>query len=128
MHPILKRTLLPSLMAMSLVGGNLVSVQPASAKHRLIKDAGVGAAAGTVTGTVTSRHHTAANAVNGAAAGAAVNAVNHGGRHRSRHLARDTAVGAAAGTVAGVITNRRHPLSNAINGGAAGAATNLLGR
>ncbi len=128
MHPILKRTLLPSLVAMSLVGGNLVSVKPASANHRIIKDAGVGAAAGTVTGTITSPHHTVGNAINGAAAGAAVNAVNHGGRHKSRHLVRDTAVGAAAGTVTGLITNRHHPLSNAINGGSAGAATNLLGR
>ncbi|MBD0389517.1 MAG: hypothetical protein ICV54_24195, partial [Nostoc sp. C3-bin3] len=73
MNRILKRTLLPSLMAASLAGGTLVPAKPASAD--ILRDIGVGAGAGVVSGAVRGRGSVLNNAVKGAAAGAAVNAV-----------------------------------------------------
>ncbi len=128
MNRILKRAILPALVATSLVGANIAAVKPASADQRLIHDIGVGAGGGAAAGLVTNRRHTWRNAVNGAAAGAAVHAVNHGGRHKSRNVARDAAVGAAAGTAAGLLTDRKHTWRNAVNGAAAGTAVNVLGR
>ena len=124
MNRILKRALLPGLVATSLVGVNIAALRPAFADPSLIHDVGVGAGGGAAAGLVTNRRHTWRNAVNGAAAGAAVHAV---GRHKKRNVARDAAVGAAAATAAGLITDRKHTWRNAVNGAAAGTAVNVLG-
>ncbi len=128
MNRIFKSALLPSLVATSLVGVNLVSMKPVAAGDHQIRDIGIGAGASTVTGEITGHHHAAKNAINGAAAGAAVHALDHGNCHRrGGHLVRDVGVGAGASTVAGLITNRHHTLSNAVNGAVAGGAVNLAG-
>ena len=128
MNRIFKSALLPSLVATSLVGVNLVSMKPVAAGDNQIRDIGIGAGASTVTGEITGHHHAAKNAINGAAAGAAVHALDHGNCHRrGGHLVREIGVGAGASTVAGLITNRHHTLSNAVNGAVAGGAVNLAG-
>lgn len=130
MNRILKRILLPNLLATSLIGVSLVPGAPASADDKILRDVGIGAAAGAVTGIITNDNSPVTNAVNGAAAGAAVNAANGArsrrARARGRNCLQDVAVGAAGGTVAGAITNRRRTGSNAINGAAAGGAICLL--
>jgi hypothetical protein len=128
MNRILKRTLLPGLMATSLVGVSLVSVKPAQADDNLVRDIGIGAGASVVTGAITGNHSTLNNAINGAAAGAAVNGTNRAFRSGTGHrnLARDAGVGAAASTVTGEITGNHHPIRNAVGGAAAGGLINLL--
>ena len=130
MNRILKHTLLPTLVATSLAGVNLMSVKPASANDNWIKDVGIGAATGVVTGAITGHNSAVHNVVNGAAAGAAVHAVNGSRKtyHRSGDLLRDTAVGAGASTVTGAVTGSRHPINNAIGGAATGALINILDR
>ncbi|MBD2203199.1 hypothetical protein H6G33_17345 [Calothrix sp. FACHB-1219] len=127
MNPILKRTILPGLMAASLAGGTLVPAQPASAD--ILKDIGIGAGAGVVSGAVRGRGSVVNNAIKGAAAGAAVNAV-HGTRRQARNrrvgnLGQDMGVGAAASTVTGIILHgTKDTLGDAVDGAAAGAAIN----
>jgi hypothetical protein len=128
MNRILKHTLLPTLVATSLVGVNLVCAKPASANDNWIRDIGIGAATGVVTGAVTHDGSTISNVLNGAGAGAAVHAASDGNHHSGGDLLRDVGVGAAAGTVSGAITNHRHPINNVINGAATGAIINVLGR
>ncbi|MBD2356824.1 hypothetical protein H6G41_19700 [Tolypothrix sp. FACHB-123] len=130
MNPILKRTILPGLMAASLAGGTLIPAEPASAD--MLRDIGIGAGTGVVSGAVRGRGRVVNNAVKGAAAGAAVNAV-HGTRRRAKNrrvgnLGQDMAVGAAASTVTGIILNggTRDSLGDAVDGAAAGAAINVL--
>lgn len=133
MNRILKLKLFPSLMATSLIGVTLLPFNSASADDKVLRDAGIGAAAGAVSGIITNNDSVLTNAVNGAAAGAAVNGANGirnrgNNRDRNRNCLQDLGVGAAGGTVSGAITNRRRTASNAINGAAAGGAICLLTR
>ena len=129
MNRILKRTILPGLMAASLAGGTLVPAKPASAD--MLTDIGIGAGAGVVSGAVRGRGSVLNNAIKGAAAGAAVNAV-HGTRRQPKNrrvgnLGQDVGVGAAASTVTGIILNgTKDTLGDATDGAAAGAAINVL--
>jgi len=126
MNQILKRTLLPGLVASSLLGVNLGAVRPASADEGWLRDIGAGAATSVVTGAVTGNHSVVKNAIGGAAAGAAVHAVR-GNRHKN-NVVRDAAAGAAAGVVTGELTGNHHPLRNAVGGGATGALIDILNR
>ncbi len=129
MNQILKHTLLPTLVATSLVSVNLMSVKPASAEDKWIRDIGIGAATGVVTGAVLGHGSTLGNVVNGAASGAAVHAASGGHNyHTGGDILRDAGVGTAAGVVSGAVTNGgHHTLTNAVEGAATGAAINILG-
>jgi hypothetical protein len=122
----LKRTLIPGLMATGLVGSAFLSVKPAFARDRILRDIGIGAGAGAATSIITG--HPLSSAVNGAAAGAGVYGTNKAfGSHAGhRDLARNAGAGAASSLVTGAVTGQHHPLNNAINGAAAGTAINLL--
>ena len=130
MNRVLKLSLLPSLMASSLIGVTLLPYKPAAADDHVLKDAGIGAAANVVTGAVLHHGNILTNGVNGAASGAAVNAVNGSRRanHKKRNLGQDLGVGAAGSTVSGAIIHRGNPVKDAIGGAASGAAVNLLDR
>ncbi len=124
MNRILKKRLLPSLIATGLIGATFIPANPASA-DRLLKEVGIGAATGVVSGAILKNGSAVNNAINGAAAGAAVNAANRR-RRKNSSLVRDAAIGAAGSTVSGVVTRRgRNSLRNAISGAAAGALINL---
>ncbi|MBE9054114.1 hypothetical protein IQ243_27720 [Nostocales cyanobacterium LEGE 11386] len=127
MNRILKRTLLPGLMAASLTSVTLIPAQPAAA-DTLLRDAGAGAATSAASGAIRGCGSLLNNAVKGAAAGAAVNAANSSRRNRRNpSLVRNVAVGGTAGAVAGAITRGcRDPLGNAVDGAAAGAVIHLL--
>ena len=127
MNRILKSTVVPSLMAASLIGTTLFSVKPASAGDNTLRDAGIGAVTNVLTGAVTGHSSVLGNAVDGAAAGASVSAVRRAsGGHRN--LARDVATGAAASTVTGAVTGQHNHLGHAIGGAATGAVLDLLTR
>ncbi|WP_017316848.1 hypothetical protein [Mastigocladopsis repens] len=128
MNKILKRTLMPCLMAASLAGVTLVPAQPASADKKILEDIGIGAGAGVVSGAVRGRGNVLNNAVKGAAAGAAVNAANGARRNpRNRNLGQDVGVGVAASTVTGTITRPgKDTLGDAVDGGVAGAAIHII--
>lgn len=119
---------LSGLFAASFIGATLLAAKPASADQNLLRDIGIGAATGVVTGTITNDDSALGNAANGAAAGAAVNVTRDawGNNPGQQNLPRDAGVGAAASTVTGVITNRDNPVSNAVNGAAAGTVIHLL--
>lgn len=105
MKLVLKRTLLPSLMAASLAGITLVPLQPAAADNRVVEDAAIGAGAGILTGVFTRCGSVLDNAAKGAAAGAAVNGANGLRRNtRNRSVVQDVAVGGGAGVLTGAIT------------------------
>ncbi|MDJ0617676.1 MAG: hypothetical protein QNJ63_13195 [Calothrix sp. MO_192.B10] len=121
MNKILKKRLLPSLIATGLIGATFIPAKPASA-DRLLKDVVTGAGVGAVSGVVTKKGSTVDNAINGAVAGAAVNAANRG---KKPSLVRDAAVGAAASTVSGVITRKRkRPVQDAVSGAVTGILIN----
>ncbi|MDZ8104091.1 MAG: hypothetical protein RM338_00480 [Nostoc sp. DedQUE12a] len=128
MNTILKRTLLPSLMAASLAGVTLVPAQQASADDRVLRDIGIGAATNVVTGAIRGNGDFLGNAVKGGATGAAVNGANGLRRDRNnRNAAQDIGVGAGASALTGVITgDRKDTLGNAIDGAAVGGAIHLL--
>ncbi|MBW4560087.1 MAG: hypothetical protein KME32_02835 [Mojavia pulchra JT2-VF2] len=131
MNRILKRTLLPGLMAASLASVSLVPVQPAAADDQILRDIGIGAAAGVISGGVRGRGSIINNAVKGAAAGAAVNGVHSTRRQpknrRNRNIIQDVGIGAAAGTAAGAITRGgKDTLGDAVDGAAAGAAIHVI--
>lgn len=132
MNKILKRALLPNLLAASFVGVSLVPAQPASADEYILQDAAIGAGVGILSGAIRGNGSVVRNAAKGAAAGAAVNTV-HGTRRRpsnrrNRNIAQDVLTGAAAGAATGTILrgNTRHAAGDAIDGAAAGAAINVL--
>ncbi|MBN4006577.1 hypothetical protein [Nostoc sp. LPT] len=130
MNNILKRTLLPSLMAASLAGVTLVPAKPAAADDQVLRDVGIGAVTNVVTGAVRGNGSVLGNAVKGGATGAAVNGANglRNTRNRShRNAAQDVGVGAGASALTGVITgDKRDTLGNAVDGAAVGAAIHLL--
>ncbi|MFN6514028.1 MAG: hypothetical protein RMY29_005950 [Nostoc sp. CreGUA01] len=128
MNTILKRTLLPSLMAASLAGVTLVPAKPAAADDQVLRDIGIGAATNVVTGAVRGNGDFLGNAVKGGATGAAVNGANGLRRDRSnRSAAQDVGVGAGASALTGVITgDRKDTLGNAIDGAAVGGAIHLF--
>ncbi|MBN3926146.1 hypothetical protein [Nostoc sp. NMS4] len=130
MNKILKRALLPSLMAASLAGVTLVPAKPAAADDQVLRDAGIGAVTNVVTGAVRGRHNVLRNAASGAVTGAAVNGANglrktHNRRHRN--AVQDVGVGAGTSAVTGVITgDGKDTLGNAVDGAAVGGAIHLL--
>ncbi|RCJ14726.1 hypothetical protein A6S26_34880 [Nostoc sp. ATCC 43529] len=128
MNTILKRTLLPSLMAASLAGVTLVPAEQAAADDRVLRDIGIGAATNVVTGAIRGNGDFLGNAVKGGATGAAVNGANGLRRDRNnRNAAQDIGVGAGASALTGVITgDRKDTLGNAIDGAAVGGAIHLL--
>ena len=130
MNNILKRTLLPSLMAASLAGVTLVPAKPAAADDQVLRDAGIGAVTNVVTGAVRGRRNVLKNAVRGGVTGAAVNGANGLRNTRNRHnrnVVQDIGVGAGASAVTGVITgDGKDTLGNAVDGAAVGAAIHLL--
>ncbi|MEH2055035.1 MAG: hypothetical protein V7K97_02390 [Nostoc sp.] len=128
MNNILKRTLLPSLMAASLAGVTLVPAKPAAADDQVLRDAGIGAVTNVVTGAVLGHGNVLKNAVRGGVTGAAVNGANGLRKHpRHRNLAQDAAVGAGASALTGAITgDRRDTLGNAVDGAAVGGAIHVL--
>ncbi|MBL1202363.1 hypothetical protein VF14_20425 [Nostoc linckia z18] len=128
MNIILKRTLLPSLMAASLAGVTLVPAEQAAADDRVLRDIGIGAATNVVTGAIRGNGDFLGNAVKGGATGAAVNGANGLRRDRNnRNAAQDIGVGAGASALTGVITgDRKDTLGNAIDGAAVGGAIHLL--
>ena len=128
MNNILKRTLLPSLMAASLAGVTLVPAKPAAADDQVLRDVGIGAVTNVVTGAVRGHGNVLNNAVRGGVTGAAVNGAN-GLRNNRRHrsAAQDIGVGAGASAVTGVITGHsRDTLGNAVDGAAVGGAIHIL--
>ncbi|GAB1538211.1 hypothetical protein NUACC21_08690 [Scytonema sp. NUACC21] len=127
MNRILKRTLLPNLMAASLVGVSLVPSQPALADKNVARDAAIGAGVGVVSGAIRGRGSVINNAIKGGAAGAAVNGANGLRRNsKNRNLGQDIGVGAAAGTATGAILRPgKDTLGDAIDGAAAGAVINI---
>jgi hypothetical protein len=131
MNNILKRTLLPSLMAASLAGVTLVPAKPAAADDQVLRDAGIGAVTNVVTGAVRGRGSVLDNAVKGGVTGAAVNGANGlrntRNNRRNRNVVQDVGVGAGASAVTGVITgDGKDTLGNAVDGAAVGAAIHLL--
>ena len=130
MNNILKRTLLPSLMAASLAGVTLVPAKPAAADDQVLRDAGIGAVTNVVTGAVRGKGNVLNNAVRGSVTGAAVNGANglRSNRNRqNRNIGQDVGVGAGASAVTGVINgNGKDTLGNAVDGAAVGAAIHLL--
>ncbi len=130
MNKIIKRALLPSLMAASLAGVTLVPAKPAAADDQVLRDAGIGAVTNVVTGAVRGRRNVLRNAVRGGVTGAAVNGANglrntHNRRHRN--AAQDVGVGAGASALTGVITgDSKDTLGNAVDGAAVGGAIHLL--
>ncbi|MEH2062771.1 MAG: hypothetical protein V7K50_10880 [Nostoc sp.] len=131
MNNILKRTLLPSLMAASLAGVTLVPAKPAAADDQILRDVGIGAVTNVVTGAVRGNGSgVLTNAVRGGVTGAAVNGANglrnhHNRRHRN--LGQDIGVGAGASALTGIITgHRRDTLGNAVDGAAVGGAIHVL--
>jgi hypothetical protein len=130
MNNILKRTLLPSLMAASLAGVTLVPAKPAAADDQVLRDAGIGAVTNVITGAVRGNGGVVRNAITGGLTGAAVNGANglrntHNRRHRN--LGQDIGVGAGASALTGVITgDRKDTLGNAVDGAAVGGAIHLL--
>jgi hypothetical protein len=128
MNIILKRTLLPSLMAASLAGVTLVPAEQAAADDRVLRDIGIGAATNVVPGAIRGNGDFLGNAVKGGATGAAVNGANGLRRDRNnRNAAQDIGVGAGASALTGVITgDRKDTLGNAIDGAAVGGAIHLL--
>ncbi len=130
MNNILKRTLLPSLMAASLAGVTLVPAKPAAADDQVLRDAGIGAVTNVVTGAVRGRGSVLDNAVKGGVTGAAVNGANglrNTRNRRNRSVVQDVGVGAGASAVTGVITgDGKDTLGNAVDGAAVGAAIHLL--
>ncbi|WP_375475642.1 hypothetical protein [uncultured Nostoc sp.] len=128
MNNILKRTLLPGLMAASLAGVTLVPAKPAAADDHILKDVGIGAAVGVITGGIRGHGSILGNAAKGGATGAAVNGANglRSNRHR-RNLGQDAAVGAGANALTGAITgDGKHTVGNAIEGGVIGGAIHVL--
>ncbi|BCL34411.1 hypothetical protein [Nostoc sp. MS1] len=136
MKQILKRTLLPGLMAASLAGVSLAPMQPASADDRVLRDAAIGAGAGIVTGAITGCRSVVGNAATGVGAALAVNGANglrkkpRYQRRPNRSIVQDVGVGAGAGVVTGAITGncRGRVLNNAGAGAATGALINILGK
>ncbi|MCW5317019.1 hypothetical protein GTQ43_25325 [Nostoc sp. KVJ3] len=131
MNNILKRTLLPSLMAASLAGGTLVPAKPAAADDQVLRDIGIGAATNVVTGAVRGNGSgVLGNAVKGGITGAAVNGANglrSDRARRHRNLGQDVGVGAGASALTGIITgDRKDTLGNAVDGAAVGGAIHLL--
>ncbi|MEH2254313.1 hypothetical protein [Nostoc sp.] len=132
MNNILKRTLLPSLMAASLAGVTLVPAKPAAADDQVLRDVGIGAVTNVVTGAVRGHGNVLGNAAKGGVTGAAVNGANglrkHGYRnHNRRSAVQDVGVGAGAGALTGAVTgDGRHTVGNAIDGAAVGGAIHLL--
>lgn len=128
MNQILKRTLLPNLLAASLVSVSLVPAKPASADQNIGRDIAVGAATGVVSGTIRRRGSVLNNAFKGAASGAAVNAVNGTRRNpNNRNLGQDIGVGAATSTVTGAVTRgSKDTLGDAVDGAAVGTVIHIL--
>ncbi|QMS91029.1 hypothetical protein HUN01_26865 [Nostoc edaphicum CCNP1411] len=130
MNNILKRTLLPSLMAASLAGVTIIPAKPAAADDQVLRDAGIGAVTNVVTGAVRGNGSVLNNAVKGGVTGAAVNGANglrNTRNRRNRNVVQDVGVGAGASAVTGVITgDRKDTLGNAVDGAAVGAAIHLL--
>ncbi len=124
MNRILRFTVVPSLMAASLVGTTFFSIKPASAGDNTLRDAGIGAVTSVVSGVVTGHSSVLGNAVDGAAAGASVSAVRRASGNRN--LARDAATGAAASTVTGAITGQHNLLGHAVGGAATGAVLDIF--
>ncbi len=130
MNRTLKLIVLPSIIAINLVGVSLIPNKPAAANDELLRDIGVGAATGAVGGVITG-DDVLEDAVKGAAAGATVHEVNRRRARfcRSRRLERDVVAGAGGSTVAGVITNRRRDtVGDAVKGAAVGAVINATNR
>ncbi|MEH2242564.1 hypothetical protein [Nostoc sp.] len=130
MNNILKRTLLPSLMAASLAGVTLVPAKPAAADDQVLRDVGIGAVTNVVTGSVRGHGSVLGNAAKGGLTGAAVNGANGLRSHhhrRNRNLGQDIGVGAGASALTGAVTgDGRHTVGNAIDGAAVGGAIHLL--
>jgi hypothetical protein len=128
MNTILKRTLLPGLMAASLAGVTLVPAKPAAADDQVLRDIGIGAVTNVVTGAVRGNGSVLGNAVKGGATGAAVNGANGlRSNRRNRNVGQDVGVGAGASALTGVITgDKRDTLGNAVDGAAVGGAIHLL--
>ncbi|MEH1842567.1 MAG: hypothetical protein V7L20_28505 [Nostoc sp.] len=130
MNNILKRTLLPSLMAASLAGVTLVPAKPAAADDQVLRDVGIGAVTNVVTGAVRGHGNILNNAVRGGVTGAAVNGANglrNTRNRRHRNLGQDVGVGAGASAVTGIITGHsRDTLGNAVDGAAVGGAIHIL--
>ncbi|MEH2276604.1 MAG: hypothetical protein V7K40_17885 [Nostoc sp.] len=131
MNNILKRTLLPSLMAASLAGVTLVPAKPAAADDQVLRDVGIGAVTNVVTGAVRGHGSVLGNAAKGGVTGAAVNGANglrsHRHNNRNRNLGQDVGVGAGASALTGAVTgDGRHTVGNAIDGAAVGGAIHLL--
>ncbi|MEH1998683.1 MAG: hypothetical protein V7L00_08010 [Nostoc sp.] len=128
MNKILKRTLLPSLMAASLAGVTLVPAKPAAADDQVLRDAGIGAVTNVVTGAVRGNGSVLGNAVKGGVTGAAVNGANGLRKHpRHRNLGQDMGVGAGTSAVTGIITgDQRDTLGNAVDGAAVGGVIHVL--
>ncbi len=122
MNIILKKRLLPSLIATGLIGATFIPASSASADDRLLRDVVTGAGVAGVSGVITRKGSTVDNLINGAVSGAAVNAANRG---KKSSVVRDTAVGAAASTVSGLIIRRRkRPVRDAVNGAIGGLLIN----
>ncbi|MEH2358134.1 hypothetical protein [Nostoc sp.] len=128
MNNILKRTLLPSLMAASLAGVTLVPAKPAAADDQVLRDAGIGAVTNVVTGAIRGNGSVLGNAVKGGVTGAAVNGANGLRNHpRHRNLGQDVGVGVGASALTGVITgDSRDTLGNAVDGAAVGGVIHVL--
>ncbi|MEH2460828.1 hypothetical protein [Nostoc sp.] len=128
MNNILKRTLLPSLMAASLAGVTLVPAKPAAADDQVLRDAGIGAVTNVVTGAVRGHGNVLKNGVRGAVTGAVVNGANGLRKHpHHRSAVQDVGVGAGASALTGVITgDRKDTLGNAVDGAAVGGVIHLL--
>ncbi|MBW4615402.1 MAG: hypothetical protein KME21_19425 [Desmonostoc vinosum HA7617-LM4] len=130
MNQILKRTFLPGLMAVSLAGVTLVPAKPATADDQVIRDAAIGAGTCVVTGAIRRRGTVLRNAAKCAAAGAVVNGANGLRRNpKKRSIIQDAAVGAgtSAGTRA-ILGGREDTAGDLLDGAAAGAVINILGR
>ncbi|NJM70274.1 MAG: hypothetical protein HC862_08600 [Scytonema sp. RU_4_4] len=130
MNKILKRTLMPSLLAASLAGVSLVPAQPASADDKVLQDIGIGAGVGAVSGVIRGRN-VIKGAIKGGASGAAVNGANglRGTRRAraKRNIIQDAGVGAAAGALTdGLINGGRDTLGSAAEGAATGAVINTI--
>jgi len=128
MNRILKRALLPGLMAASFAGITLVPAKPAAADDQVLRDAAIGAGTCVVTGAVRGRGTVLRNAAKCGAAGAAVNGANGLRRNpKKRSLGQDAAVGAGASAATrAVLGGREDTAGDLLDGAAAGAVINIL--
>ncbi len=127
MNLMLKRVLMPGVLATSFAGATLLPMKPASADQNIWRDIGIGAATGVASSIIT-HHKVVPNIINGAAAGAAVNQSRDllTPKGKRPDFLKDAAVGAGASAAVGAVTNRHHAVRNAANGAAVGAVINIL--